>query len=316
MLKLAGFFCPVFGVRMTQYLKPPLSIHAQIEQLKQRGLHIGDDASASRYLQRVGYYRLMGYLHTQRVPGSDNFRENATFEDAVSLYEFDRGLRDLVMEAVGHIEVALRTLITYNFAHAYGPFGHMEARNLTFRGRAYDTWLESVSKEVSRSREAFIEHYRGKYTLPAFPNVPIWMATEVMSLGSLSRFYAALHSREQKAVAGEVGVFAPVLVSWLHVTSVVRNVVAHHSRLWNKESGVAAVRPRSAEWSELHAPFAANRSFFLLLVLRKLMEATTADSRGWHERVSTQLTTGLTNEFRLKSLGAAEGWQEHRLWRP
>jgi len=316
MLKLAGFFCPVFGVRMTQYLKPPLSIHAQIEQLKQRGLHIGDDASASRYLQRVGYYRLMGYLHTQRVPGSDNFRENATFEDAVSLYEFDRGLRDLVMEAVGHIEVALRTLITYHFAHAYGPFGHMEARNLTIRGRAYDTWLESVSKEVSRSREAFIEHYRGKYTLPAFPNVPIWMATEVMSLGSLSRFYAALHSREQKAVAGEVGVFAPVLVSWLHVTSVVRNVVAHHSRLWNKESGVAAVRPRSAEWSELQAPFAANRSFFLLLVLRKLMEATTADSRGWHERVSTQLTTGLTNEFRLKSLGAAEGWQEHRLWRP
>lgn len=317
MLKLAGFFCPVFGVRMTQYLKPPLSIHAQLEQLQQRGLHIGDEASASRYLQRVGYYRLMGYLHTQRVPGSDNFRENATFEDAVSLYEFDRGLRELVMEAVGHIEVALRTLITYHFAHAYGPFGHLDAGNLAFRSSAsYDTWLEGVAKEVSRSRETFIEHYRRRYTRPAFPSVPIWMATEVMSLGSLSRFYAALHSREQKAVAGEVGLFAPVLVNWLHVTSVVRNVVAHHSRLWNKESGVAAIRPRSAGWSEPEAPFAANRSFFLLLVLRKLLDATTADSRSWHERVNAQLTTGLTDEFRLKGLGAAEGWQEHRLWRP
>jgi len=41
----------VFGVRMTQYLKPPLSIDAQLEQLQQRGLFIGDDASANRYLE-------------------------------------------------------------------------------------------------------------------------------------------------------------------------------------------------------------------------------------------------------------------------
>ncbi|WP_274517375.1 MULTISPECIES: hypothetical protein [Stenotrophomonas maltophilia group] len=33
----------------------------------------------------------MGYLYTQRVPGSDSFRAQATFEEAVSLYEFDRG---------------------------------------------------------------------------------------------------------------------------------------------------------------------------------------------------------------------------------
>lgn len=55
MLKLAGFFCPLIGVRMTHYRKPPLSIQAQLELLQQRGLVIGDAANAKRYLQRVGY---------------------------------------------------------------------------------------------------------------------------------------------------------------------------------------------------------------------------------------------------------------------
>ncbi len=300
---------------MTQYLKPPLSIDAQLEQLQQRGLFIGDEARANRYLQRVGYYRLMGYLHTQRVPGSDNFRQNATFEDAISLYEFDRGLRDLVMEAVGHIEVAIRTLLTYHFAHAFGPFGHLEARNLAFRGSGHQDWLKGVLNEVSRSRETFIDHYKERYSSPEFPKVPIWMTTEVMSLGSLSRFYAALQNREQKAISGVLLIAPPVLANWLHVTSVARNVVAHHSRLWNKELGVAVKRPKAAGWCEREAPYAPTRSFFMLLVLRRLMGATTADSNGWHARVNAHLVGGLTNEARVRSIGASEGWQDHLHWR-
>ncbi|WP_261311854.1 Abi family protein [Stenotrophomonas sp. DR822] len=315
MLKLAGFFCLQIGVRMTHYRKPPLSIQAQLDQLQQRGLAIGDAANANRYLQRVGYYRLMGYLHTQRLPGSDHFQDKATFEEAVSLYEFDRGLRDLVMEAVGHIEIATRTVLTYHFAHAHGAFGHLEPRNLTFTVQHHAEWLAGVESEVMRSKETFIRHYRNKYTSPAFPKVPIWMATEVMSLGSLSRFYKALHNREQKAVAGEMQMAAPVLANWLHITSVARNVVAHHGRLWNKELGVSAIRPRSTGWSEREAPYAPNRSFFLLLVLRKLLEGTTADSQSWRRRVDAHLSAGLTSEVRMKSLGAADGWQEHRLWR-
>lgn len=85
---------------MTRYLKQALTFQAQLQQLQSRGLGIADLDTANRYLQRVGYYRLMGYLYLQRMPGSDQFLRGATFEEAVSLYEFDRGLRDLVMEAV------------------------------------------------------------------------------------------------------------------------------------------------------------------------------------------------------------------------
>lgn len=300
---------------MTRYLKRPLTFQAQLQQLQSRGLGITDPDSASRYLQRVGYYRLMGYLFPQRVAGSDQFLSGATFEEAVFLYEFDRGLRDLVMEAVGHIEVATRTLLTYHFSHAYGPFGHLDPANFSFSPTEHRAWVDGISKEISRSKETFIRHYQDKYSTPAFPLVPIWMATEVMSLGSLSRFYKALRAGEQKVIARDVEMAAPVLQSWLHVTSVARNVVAHHGRLWNKELGVSAARPRSAGWSEPEAPFPPGRVFFLLLLLRRLLKQTTADAVRWRDRVETHLQQGLTTDRRISGLGATHAWQTHRLWR-
>lgn len=316
MLKLAGFLlAAVWCVGMTQYVKPPLSFQAQLVQLQSRGLGISDVPRAERYLQRVGYYRLMGYLYPQREPNSDNFRAGSTFEDAVSLYEFDRGLRDLVMEAIGHIEVATRTMVTYHFSHAFGPFGHLDSIHFAFTPSQHDDWLARVCKEVERSRETFIRHYEHKYTNPAFPKVPIWMATEIMSLGSLSRFYSALRGTEQKSIARDVGIAPPVLHSWLHVTSVARNVVAHHGRLWNKELGVSAVRPRSAGWSDTEAPFPTGRAFFLLLLLRRLLAITTADETDWRDRANAHLKQYLTTDARINSFGAVTDWETHRLWR-
>lgn len=316
MLKLAGFFCSQpWCVWMTQYRKPPLSLQAQLEQLQARGLAICDVDAAERYLQRVGYYRLMGYLYPQRIAGSDNFRQGATFEDSVQLYEFDCALRDMVMEAIGHVEIAVRTSVAYHFSHAHGAFGYLAENNLSCTSAQHQSWLEAVFKEVERSKEAFILHYQSKYTQPAFPRVPIWMATEIMSLGSLSRLYGAMRGSEQKAISREFGIAAPVLQNWLHVTSVVRNVVAHHGRLWNKELGVAAIRPRASGWSEPEAPFLTGRLFFVLLLLRKLLQGTTADAQDWRDRAHALLKDSLINEERVRGLGAGPDWDGHRLWR-
>lgn len=317
MLKLAGFFLAVFlCVRMTQYVKPPLSIDEQLDQLSARGLGIGDPHRAHFYLQRVGYYRLMGYLYPQRKTNSDSFQAGATFDDAVSLYEFDRALRDLVMEGIGHIEIAVRTSVTYHFSHAYGAFGHLDSAHFATSASQHADWIEGIFKEIQRSKEVFIRHYQSKYTSPAFPKVPIWMATEIMSLGSLSRFYGALRGREQKLIAHDAGVAAPVLQNWLHVTSVARNVVAHHGRLWNKELGVSATRPRSVGWSEREARFPVKRAFFLLLILRKLLVATAADEASWRDRVDAHLKGGLSSHARVQAFGADTGWDTHALWCP
>lgn len=81
------------------YSKLPISISDQISLLKDRGLVIGDDAYAKEQLGIISYFRLADYLQ----PLEDNhslhtFKSDATFEDAVTLYYFDKELRSLILQ--------------------------------------------------------------------------------------------------------------------------------------------------------------------------------------------------------------------------
>jgi len=299
---------------MTEYLKPALSFDAQLLQLEERGLAVPDRGLALLYLQRVGYYRLMGYLYPQRLQQSDHYIEGANIDEALALYEFDRCLRELVIEAVGHIEVAVRTSITHNFSSVYGPFGHHVAANFSFSPEWHREWIAKVRVEVERSREAFLLHYRNKYTDPPFPMVPIWMASEVMSIGTLSKFYSAMHPAHQKVIARDFELRSPVLKNWLHFASVLRNVAAHHGRLWNRELGVKPFRPHGASWSEERTPYSTSRCFYTLLVLRYLLRYTTALDLDWRDRVTKLLERYLNVEHRVVAIGADPGWKSHPLW--
>ncbi|MCC8556339.1 Abi family protein, partial [Xanthomonas hortorum] len=319
----AGFFC--LGHREVgtmQYTKEALDYAQQIQQLQDRGLAIADPVTAELYLRRVGYYRLMGYLFPLRVAGSDTYLPGASMDTALGLYEFDRLLRHLVGEAIGHIEVATRTAVTYRLAHAYGSFGHRNAAN--FRadggdrrslGNWHVIWLRKVDDEVSRARETFIDHYRQRYTTPPFPEVPIYMASEVISLGTLSKLVRAMHGVDQTAIAAEFQTAGPVLVSWLHTVSVVRNMAAHHGWLWNRVLGVSPMIPRHGVWASTSSVVPANRLFFVLCVLNHLLKSTAANVTNWRMTVSNHLRPLLVDASHRAGMGAPYNWETHALWR-
>jgi abortive infection bacteriophage resistance protein len=300
---------------MVQYTKGPLTFDDQLQQLQQRGLQVADPARATLYLERVGYYRLMGYLFPFRELASDDYRPGASFEAAIRFYEFDQVLRVFVMEAIGHIEVAVRTAVTYQLGHAYGAFGHFDPANFAFDDAWHAKWLAGVDYEVGRARETFIDHYKSKYTQPAFPRVPIWMASEVMSLGTLSWLIKAMHAADRKVVASCFDQHASVFVSWLHAVSVVRNIAAHHGRLWNRVLGVQPVRPNNGPWQHMAALYPTDRMYFTLQVLRALLMCSAADAEAWCNQVSNHLRPLLATSENRRSMGALPGWEEHPLWR-
>lgn len=101
-------------------LKLHLSYPVQIGLLRARKLAINDEPAALAALQRIGYYRLVGYWFPLRKPDPNNgaarlddFQDGATFELAVNLYDFDRALRLLVLDAIERIEVAIRVDVAY-----------------------------------------------------------------------------------------------------------------------------------------------------------------------------------------------------------
>lgn len=217
------------------YLKSPETITAQIAKLKARGLSIHDEAFAERCLSSISYYRFRAYTY----PFQDNsdcnhrFKSPISFEEIYKLYLFDRKLRGLVFGAMEQIEIAIRTQIIHQWALSHGS--HWQLNGSLFRNpTGHSILLDSLRVEIDRSTETFIDHYKTKYTSPVAP--PSWMSLEVSSFTLLSRIFQNLRKCPQKsAVTAYFGLNkVEILENWMLCFSQVRNICAHHGRLWNR----------------------------------------------------------------------------------
>lgn len=260
------------------YRKPALTFEAQLQQLKDRGLNVADEPAALQWLSQVSYYRLSAYSLPFRQ--SDRFAPGTDFSDIAALYDFDRRLRLLMLDAIERIEVSVRTALTYDLAHAHGPFGHVDHRNFAPAFR-HARFMEELAKEEARAKETFAEHFRATYTSEA--HLPIWMATELISFGALSQLYAHASPTIRRSVASRYGVQESVFGNWLHALSYVRNVCAHHKRLWNRDLAIRPMIPRNDRvLSRLNM---SNRRFAAIFAVAIHLIRRIAPDSTWAERV-------------------------------
>lgn len=316
MRNLGGFFMLVFWscVVPDTYQKQALRFEDQLALLQQRGLEFDDLDRALSQIRAISYYRLSGYWYPFREKDTDGnltnkFIHGASFENAIGLYEFDRELRLLVMSAIERVEVYLRTLIAYHLGHTYGAFGHTDPLNFHPKFD-HAKWLKKLDMEATRSKEAFIVHYKNKYE--GFPTLPIWMTTEVMSLGSLSFCFKGLSHADKRVISNQLNVHHKRLADWLHQLTYVRNVCAHHSRLWNRALSIRTERSKGEVWNPPITP-SNDRIFYILLTLRHLL-VTTEYGDNWCRDCNALLAPIASNDFLRIAMGMPENWREHPIW--
>jgi abortive infection bacteriophage resistance protein len=127
------------------------------------------------------------------------------------------------------IEVSFRAHITYLLAHSYGPLGY--TKSAFFNNENYHKiFLERLTKDIDNKGELFIKHHKAKYG----GQFPIWVATEVMSFGTLSKLFNNMKAEDKKRISNIYNVHYNLLTNWLDVLSYVRNSCAHYSRIYNK----------------------------------------------------------------------------------
>ncbi len=233
------------GDVMTSFSKLALSIPDQVVKLEGRGLSISDRATAEHYLKHIGYYRLSAYAlpFQNRSQLGKPFLSGTRFDQILDLYRFDRELRLLVLDGIERVEVALRSILNDVMSVRHGPHWFMEPRHFAprFQHHRFIADIEDTldittpgGQPQRLHQEVFINHYYAKYGDPHLP--PSWMVVEIFPLGSLSRLYANLRDgQERTAVATPFGMDEAVLRNWFHVLSHVRNLCAHHARLWNRQ---------------------------------------------------------------------------------
>lgn len=294
-----------------RYEKRALTYEEQADQLLERGLIADRDALIDR-LSAVSYYRLSGYLYPFRNP-DDSFVAGTTLEMVWERYTFDRHLRLHVMDAIERVEIAVRTALVYELSHAVGPFGYTIPANLPNLDRsAFGRFLNGVFAESSRSKENFIKHFKMKYgDQHGWP--PLWMASELMTLGNSLTLYRGAPGDIKKAIAARYGQPDEVFESWLRSLHVVRNCCAHHARLWNRVLGVSPRIPRKKKHPEWHDPmtFPNDRLFAILSILKSLLD-TVAPQSNWDQRLHRLLEryTGIP----LIEMGFPDGWERSPVW--
>ncbi|GAA1243680.1 Abi family protein [Prauserella halophila] len=312
-----------------RYEKPPLTLDELMALLSDRGLHIPDPEKTGRYLRHIGYYRLSPYTipFQQRDRRPDHvFRPGTSFEDVLDLYVFDRALRLLVMDALERIEVAVRAALTDHMSTAHGG-SHWYMAPSHFKNRDKHTTLlrivrEGCEDQLRRAPDvddgslvhpSALEHYLTTYCTPDLP--PSWLMVETLTIGQLDNTIRNLRRRgDQTAIAAGVGLTAPVLDSWMRTYVRVRNICAHHGRLWNVGLGVPPAIPQSKTISWLRSPLpdsSRERLYPVLVSLQSVLDAVSPHS-SWARRLHELVVT--RPRANLVGMGIPEGWVDDPFW--
>lgn len=313
-----------------KYKKPALSLDQLVDRFVERGLNVPDRDRAVRYLRHLGYYRLSPYTIPFQVDSKEHvFSDEVSFDDVLDLYVFDRSLRLLVLDAVERVEVAIRSAltdhmsITYADPHWYGDRQH-------FRDHRKHQWfLDDIQKacddQLTRAAEhpgdsivfrSALEHYLTTYGTPKLP--PSWLMVEMLTIGQLDHLIRNLKRRADKtAIARTVGLNEVLLDSWLRTYVRVRNICAHHGRLWNVGLGVYPALPTSPAiaWLADGSVLTARRSKQLYPVLVSLQSVlnTISPHSSWAERLSDLLAAH--PHLPLRGLGMPDDWRTDDFWK-
>lgn len=300
------------GSSLPPYDKPWLSISEQVNRLASRGLVIDDRKAAEAMLWHLNYYRFSGYclaFETNR----HQFREGTKFGQVIAAYQFDVSLRDLLTEALEVIEVDVRASVAHCFGEKAGAFGYLDEK--WFRPSFdHDTWMKKVQEEVDRSSELFVAHFQSTYS--QYPNLPFWIATEIMSFGAVSKVFGGLLDAYQKPISARYNMQKEDFASALHHLTYVRNVCAHHCRLWDRVWGIWPRLPAAKYW---HPPLVpdAGRLFVTLLLTYRLLKRCSGQmlfANEWRRRFNALMRQPPETDGALKRMGMPNDWYKHPLW--
>lgn len=164
----------------------------------------------------------------------------------------------------------------------------------------------------------FVKHHKDTYQ--EFPDMPIWVAIEIMSFGSLSTMLGCMDKNDQKKIAARYGLQPDTLPSFTHHLVYVRNLCAHHVRLWDKVLAIAPKLPITNNGNKWRPPLLPqnNRLFASLLVQATFLQNIRAERksiRNWKQRVQDLITTHLpTCPNPLEKMGMSADWQKHPIW--
>lgn len=318
---------------MGAQVKSATTIDEQLKLMAERGMQV-EDKLARQWLSNISYYRLSGYSYPYRVSlptdnpkkpkRDDRFIEGTSFSDVARLYEFDRKLRTLVYDGIERIEVALRARIG-EWVVSYDPLAYTRPE-LCRSDFKHAEWLDTAKRRVKRAKKsnAAIRHYSDNYD-----GYPFWVLAETLDFSDISKLYGGLPVPVQHKISTAFGfkVDATALLArhkkkyyredplarWCEQLSIVRNVCAHHGRLFNRGFTPASTSVFRTIPGLSSLPRGQSESLYGALLVIAFMLRGVSPGTTWTDKLIALIKSDYM-PLRLRhvsEMGFPEDWETH-----
>ena len=293
----------------------PISVVDQIQYLSAQGMNFPDTERAKRTLNHIGFHRLRSYWKPFELPlgtGSGTlFKEGTSFSAVVTRYLFDQRLRSLLLEAFSFIEISVRTHWAYQLAYGlqHGEFAHQ--KETLFNQKYHKENLQELRRTYQQADHPGSNN---------FQDLTIWDVLPSMSFGQLSKWYSNLSdSTIRQSISQIYGMDERILISALQHLTDIRNMCAHHERLWDRRISTGLAIPNrlgaSRETANAFNRLDQDRGkiYNALVMTVHLMEVVTPYG-DWTERFLTLREEGAFNSIPYEDMGFPSEWREYAIW--
>ncbi len=296
------------------FSKPPRTPEYLAHKLIKNGLQGISEQELAKIFQSINYYKLRGYTY----PYQDNSIADAPFLPNVKWsyiwndYILDSKLRTLLFSSISFIETALKTRMTL-VSLTKGILWYKD--NHLFRSQKnFSSDLAFLQSDWDRASEEFKNHYINTY--PESPEPPAWMIFETSSFGPISKFFKNMKPQlsEKESICNYFGFAktdADKLANWFQTINIVRNICAHHGRLYSRQLTTAPhfLTPIKGKWvSRWQNP---NRIYSAICIIQNFLDICYEDnsfSKDLKELMK------LARSEQLPSMGFPSNWESEPLF--
>ena len=284
------------------------TINEQIALLQSRGLLIKDDLQTRDFLLKNNYYRISGYSLTLR--NRDAFYKGTTLTNIMDIYCFDHELRHLLLQYLETIEVTIKSIYAYEFCQRYGALGYLDQMNFTDKVQ-YNKIIEKTKRQCDsrHAHEAYIKHFLDDLQ----QDIPLWAYVDLLTISDISFLYSISKDVLRETIAHHFDLSMnkgpAILGNFLHSMTIIRNLCAHGSRLFNrlferkpslnKKEQALLIKNADGTMNNAHL-------YGFILIIRRLLPDTS------FAKMKMDIIT-LTEKYpfvNMKHYGFREDWQE------
>lgn len=278
------------------------------------GMTITSQKDIETALKSIGFYRLRGYSFHLYDNSTKKYVPGTKFEDIIKLYQFDWELSTLIFSMISKIEVALRVRLVEALL-VYGDALILQDSSIFKEKTMYWKNMSTIASEIARSNDVFIKHNFDNHE----GEVPVWAIVEVLSFGTLSKIIKNLKTGTGSAYSilaasyqyiskkgNLVNPSQKMFASWVQAVSVLRNMCAHNSRIYNR---TIHTTPEILDIDKV-IPSPAHNGLYQILLAMKYLKSSAGEWSLFVEELDT-LIQNHDSVLSLTAMNMPGDWKAH-----